>query len=161
VRTLPRATIGTQYSRVFRWLCERCDRSLWVERSGFSTYFFSDLVRWWPNGRYVHLVRDGREAAISMSRRPGRYLAVLHEELRERGETMPVEELVGRAMTAARTASVPIERFGALWSDHVVRTHEQLREVPADRVLFLRYEHLTADPLGQLRRLLDFLGARE
>ena len=161
VRALPRAPIGAQYTAVFAWLCERCGRPLWVERSGFSTYFLGDLVRWWPEGRYVHLVRDGREAAISMSRRPGRYLAVLYEELRRSNRTMSVEELVAAAMAAARTASVPLERFGQLWSDQVVAAHERLRDLPPERVLLVRFEDLTACPERELGRMVDFLGVGE
>jgi putative sulfotransferase len=159
VRSLPEDSIGAHYSRVFAWLCERCGRRLWVERSGFSTYFLADLVRWWPDGRYVHLVRDGREAAISMSRRPGRYLAVLYEELRRSHPSMSVEDLVAAAMAAARASSVPLERFGKLWSDHVVAAHERLSALPPEQVLSVRFEDLTACPELELRRIVDFLGA--
>lgn len=158
VRSLPPAPIGTQYARAFGWLGERFGRRVWVERSGASTYFLSDLVRWWPAGRYVHLVRDGREAAISMSRRPGRYLAVMYEDLRRGSGSMSVEELVAAAMNATREGSVPLERFGQLWSDHVLAAHERLRSVPPEQVLPMRFEELTADPERELRRLTDFLG---
>jgi hypothetical protein len=75
VRARPPAGAGTHYSGVFGWLCQRLDRAVWVERSGGSTWFLPDLLRCWPEGRYLHLVRDGRDVAISMSRRPGFRLA--------------------------------------------------------------------------------------
>jgi Sulfotransferase family len=158
VRTLPLADAGTQYSRVFAWLCQRFDRPLWVERSGGSTWFLPSLLRCWPDARYVHLVRDGRNAAISMSKRCGFRLAVLAADLElTAGAAADGGALAAAALAVTGSESVPLERFGEIWAQQVLATDERLRSLPADHVLLLRYEDLVEDPARELTRLAGFL----
>ena len=67
VRAHPRQSAAAHYSALFDWLCETLDRRIWIERSGASLLFASTLLREFPNAKIIHLYRDGRETAISMS----------------------------------------------------------------------------------------------
>jgi putative sulfotransferase len=155
VRGLPAAPAAKQYTRAFEWLCGRLDRGDWVERSAGSAAYADELVRGWPEARYVHLVRDGRATARSMSANDGFRMAVLLEELGDRAATPA--GLVG-AIASLRTAWIPIERFGELWSRQVIAADRWLRALPDERRLTLRYEDLVGDAAGELRRLASFLG---
>src|SRR5262249_48730533 len=59
-------------SEQFRWLFQALagDRrpALVVERSGRSLAYATKLLRLFPGARVVHLYRDGRDCAVSMSR---------------------------------------------------------------------------------------------
>lgn len=103
------------------------------------------LAAVFPEARFVHLVRDGREVAQSLS---------------------AVEWWDGhRVWWDGRTAR-EIEREGtprlAICARNWVRELEELRsqlaDVPARNVLELRYEDILRDPVAQLAEVGRFLG---
>ena len=162
VRGLPRADSGTQYSRLFDWLCQRFSRQVWVERSGGSTGFLPELLRRWPEGRYLHLVRDGRSVTLSMAPRRGFRLAAAAGglDVLDRAKAS-AEDLIAAAVARTGTGTVALERFGAMWAQQVVATNERLRALPAGQVLQMRYEDLVHDPARELEHLVDFFGIAE
>ena len=56
------------FRRLFEWLCQRLRRNVWAERSGGSLVFAYRLLSRFPDARIIHVYRDGRETALSMSR---------------------------------------------------------------------------------------------
>ncbi len=68
VLSQPRQPPADHFRRLFEWLRRRLDRSVWVERSGGSLMFGYRLVDEFPDERVIHVYRDGRDTAISMSR---------------------------------------------------------------------------------------------
>ena len=91
------------------------------------------LERVFPGAQYVHLIRDGRDAALSfvaMRRRPRFNWA------RPRG----------------------IAGFACQWKLEVEGARRFGRRVGAERYVELRYEELVAEPEATLRRVCDFLG---
>lgn len=90
------------------------------------------LERVFPSAQYVHLLRDGRDAALSfmaMRRRPRFNLA-----------------------RPRRIAS-----FASQWRLEVEGAAEFGRRVGSSRYLELRYEDLVREPEADLRRVCDFL----
>jgi LPS sulfotransferase NodH len=91
------------------------------------------LERVFPGAQYVHLIRDGRDAALSfvaMRRRPRFNWA------RPRG----------------------IAGFGWQWQLEVEGARRFGRSVRPGRYLELRYEELVVEPEAVLRRVCEFLG---
>ena len=70
MRGRPRASLAEQYLFLFDWLCGRLGRRVWVERSGGSLLFGRRLMGLFPEARVVHIHRDGRDTALSMSQHP-------------------------------------------------------------------------------------------
>ena len=68
VKSLPAQRTSNLYLGFFDWMCRRFDRSVWVERSGGSLLSASILLDHFPEARVVHVYRDGRDVALSMSR---------------------------------------------------------------------------------------------
>jgi hypothetical protein len=133
-----------------------------VERSGGSTWFLPDMVRCWPDGHYVHLVRDGRNVAVSMSSQRGFHLAVLADDLDWKADSPASGEILSAvALGMTGSEAVPVDRFGAIWSRQVVTAEELFRSLPADRVLRMHYEDLVQDPARELKRLVDFFDIGE
>jgi len=56
------------------------------------------------------------------------------------------------------TRGIPLASFGEFWSTMTVAGAAELAEVPLDRWIGLRYEHLLDDPTASLRLLARFLG---
>jgi hypothetical protein len=131
-----------------------------------------------PDARYVFLHRDGADAALSMSRYPTHRLAAFkYLASAVAGNSTPLElEMFPEEIKSARPedfvglASPPYDRqrfmsyplpltfFGAIWSGMTRRGTSEIRQVPPDRLLTLRYERLLTDTRAELTRLADFIG---
>ena len=83
VRDLPPAPIGQQYTTLFDHLRDERAARLWVERSGGSLRVVRRLRAHFPEARFVHVVRDGRNVALSMSRHYGFRLALVASQMTE------------------------------------------------------------------------------
>lgn len=68
VRGFPRASMPRQLLRFFAWLRDRHGGTRWVERTGGSLPHAPALVNTFgQSARFIHLHRDPRETAISMT----------------------------------------------------------------------------------------------
>lgn len=96
----------------------------------------STLHELWPHARFVHLIRDGRDVALSASswRRAAR--------LAERYTTW---------------AEDPVSTAALWWESHVRLGREQGVPLGGELYREIRYEDLVRDPSGTLRSLCDFL----
>lgn len=176
VGTLPTAPIAEHYARIFAWLRLRFGRRLWVERSGGSLRLVRRLASAFPDARFVHIVRDGRACALSMSRHLGFRMALVAMQLTEilgvdpfesddRTGCSDVPDELARFLPetfdadAFRRYEVPLPLCGHYWSGEIVAGVLELSELPAERVLTLRYEDFLARPSDTATRLAGFLGA--
>lgn len=175
VRSQPRQPPAAHLRHLFGWLCRRFGHSLWVERSGGSLAFAPRLLREFPEARVVHVYRDGRETALSMSRhyafrlylatmkklRPGTTdMAVLVEGVRRWARLNPWLELLLPLLV--RPERLPFDRltitdFADYWSAMIGLAHDLLADLPSDRLLNLRFEDMQDRPETQLRRLVRFM----
>jgi putative sulfotransferase len=171
----PVAALGEHYRHLFAWLVEHFDKQLWVERSGSSLGDMEQHLSMFPDAKFVHLVRDGRDAAISMQHHTAFRLALIMMSLGRRLGAFPLWSshranidrvpaelrpfLPERFDTDAfRAFDVPLSQCGEYWTRQIVRGMEVLRTVPADRLLTLRYEDFFVHPKRQLDALAAFLG---
>jgi putative sulfotransferase len=175
VTTWPRALVGEQYKRLFDWLRARFDKRIWIERSGFSHTWAQQLLATFPGARIVHMVRDGRDTALSMQAYVAfRLLAVMNSlgEIlgvnplassdRSRIDLVPAElrpflpeRFHREAFQAFRP---PLSGCGEFWAQNIESGLKVLSELSADRLLTLRYEDFFVEPAAQLDRLAAFLG---
>jgi sulfotransferase family protein len=173
--TLPPAPIARQYAALFEHLRARFGKGMWVERSGGSMYFLASLIDGFPGARLIHLYRDGRETAISMSKRDNFKLMLVGLEIKEitgvnpytvadpppmPGLPDPLRRLVPGHLDldALRAYEVPLERFGLHWSSSVLRGLRQLNRVDDARVLDVSYESLVTDPGATVEAIASFAG---
>lgn len=169
----PRRAI-LQYRRVFEWLERRFARRVWVERSGGSLRAVPRLAESVPDARFVHIVRDGRDCAISMSRHTGFRLmmaatlmtAMLGYDPYDCDSRAGAEELPGHLhrllpehfdVNAFHAMDAPPALFGMHWSGEIRRGLAALAALPQERVLTLRYENIQATPAACLRELIEFV----
>jgi putative sulfotransferase len=142
----PTDRLAIHLTRLFAWLCRKLQRSLWVERSGNSLAYVAELIAQFPESRFVHVGRDGRDCAYSMARHP--YFRVLLARILSRDPRLNVADCLEH--------EIAIDRFGAYWSSLMLRQARLLHRLGPERVMLLRYEELTADPDAQLARLALF-----
>lgn len=150
-----------------------------VERSGGSLSYAATLLRLFPHAKVVHLFRDGRECAVSMSRH-GRYkMAAIRASIYARrgydpygyehvsseadagcGEGIDDDmgEFMPEQITLARfdEYDVPLARYGAMWSKMIVGG---LAELPdRSQMLSIDYADLTARPAETICGFFEFVG---
>jgi hypothetical protein len=174
VCSLPTARLGRQYRKIFAWLAEHQGRRIWCERSGGSLAFAKELLWHFPEARFVHVYRDGREQALSASRFPPIKLTMTGAVLAERTGVNPYQDPAAKEpddlpselrglwpqhfdAEAFRRFEVPLERFGASWSSLIEMGKATLFDLPPERLLHVRYEALTASPARELDRVIRFL----
>lgn len=177
VRGLSPAPIGVQYTRLFDWLTARFGKQRWVERSGGSLRIVRRLLDAFPGARFVHIVRDGRTTAMSMSRHHGFRMALIALQLTEILGCDPFESDDRRDLAdvpdelapflpeafeaeAFRTYETPLPLCGHYWSGEIMEGVQVLSSIAADRVLTLRYEDFLATPKLAIARLIEFVDGR-
>lgn len=97
----------------------------------------------YPEARLIHIIRDGRDAAVSAAHHARNFG-------RARDRKRQDEGLFGEAQ---------IRKLAADWSARVGRTVQEGPRLLGDRYAEVRYEDLLANPEAEMARLLRLLGA--
>ena len=176
LRRRSRGALADQYRFVFDWLAQRFGKSVWIERSGASLPFVPTLARMFPDVKFVHIHRDGRDTAMSMRRHHFFRWRVLAAERMRRLGIDPLHEfnLPGTSpwvpllswlwfklvFSADRYRSevIKLSSFGRFWSDMIEHGTASLNALPEDRALTMGYERVLAHPREELTRFVRFVG---
>jgi len=127
-------TTGEAIAAVFEVYAEHEGKPRWGDKTPLYMQHLPLLERLFPDALWVHLVRDGRDAALS-------FLSV------PRGI---MTEGWGHPKDAAG--------FARLWRTEIESARALGRRVGPDRYLELRYEDLVRDPAAELARVCTFAG---
>ena len=100
-------------------------------------------LRIFPHGRYLHVLRNGIDVAISVHRRSQK------QQRKLRNRLFPLDY---------SPATLDFAYSFRLWETYVSAAQEHQHLVPPDQYLEMRYEDLLEEPEEQLRRVLAFLG---
>ena len=117
------------------------------------------LVKVYPDGRLINIIRDGRDTALSH-----RFQAFIdnpkslsREDLRIREEFARQPEPFLSGESSIFTEKNLLQAAQG-WVHNVVETDRAARELLGERYCALRYEDLLREPLEEMRRLWAFLG---
>lgn len=175
VNRWPTAPIADHYAHLFHWLCERFDKRMWIERTGTSLLLVSQFLKMFPDSRFIHIARDGRDAAISMHAHPAFRLHMVMVSLQQHLGVNPIESSdrshVDRVPADLRpflpehfdadtlnTYPIALSLCGQYWTQQIEVGLGGLSSLAADRLLTLRYEDILYNPKPQLDTLTTFLG---
>jgi putative sulfotransferase len=169
--------VGVHYTRLFDWLRDRFKRKVWVERSGSLLMHLDELIANFPDARFVHMYRDGRECAISMSHHSAFRLAMLsgllipHTGVDPFNTDEPIRGEVPSELqkfmpdtfdvNAFWTYDLPVENLGGSWQNAEIGAIGLLAGLPSGRVHQLRYESLVTSPEAEISNLMRFIGLPE
>lgn len=64
-----RNTAGAVISAIYEYLAARSGKLRWVDKSPSNTHCILMLFREFPDAKFIHIIRDGRDAAQSFHRR--------------------------------------------------------------------------------------------
>jgi hypothetical protein len=109
----------------------------WAEKTPHNIVFLGPLGELFPDARFLHVIRDGRDVVSSLV-------------------TMDwVNPLTGRKWDYVQN----VASAARYWRDVIVRARQQAAQPAlAGRVLEVRYEALVTDTEATLRRVLEFVG---
>jgi len=133
-RLRPGMTTGEAIGAVFEAYAALQGKARWGDKTPMYMQYLPLLERLFPTARFVHLVRDGRDAALSFLSMPA--------------------GIVTEGWGHPRDA----EGFACQWRTEVVAARALGRRVGSARYLELRYEDLVAGPEDQLQRICSFAG---
>ena len=155
LRERPDGPIAAHYRALFARLAQDAGGTVWVERSGSSVDYVADLVRLFPDARFVHLHRDGAEVALSMQQHAPYRLAVqIWAGLLPDGVDPADEDAVVEGWLAT---TPPAELFGRYWSSQIEAGVPVLQQL-GDRVLHVNFEAMCAAPANTMGAITDHLG---
>ena len=170
----PSASAMEHCQALFQYLADRFGKTNWVERSGGSVRGVRQLAESFPEARFLHLVRDGRNCAISMSRYTTfRIVLIRFQQMELLGvdpfqsddrtniANLPDElrRLLPENFTAEAFWDYKISPIlcGHYWSGEIKLGVSALRQLPEERVKTLYFEDLLNNPVPQVKALAEFL----
>jgi hypothetical protein len=165
-RAQPTQPAPAHHRMLFDWLVRRTGRAHWLERSGSSIEYLEGLLDAFPEARFVHIHRDGAEAALSMREHHAYRLpiSILYgapvDDGRALWELGPLDVTAppadDDAISLVLRSRPPAAYFGRYWSDQLLRGFRALRRLEPSRYHEVRFEDLLADPEAELRRIVRF-----
>lgn len=150
------------YRGVYRWLLRiHLDGGMtFAEKTPRNCFIIGFLARSFPGARFLFIFRDGRDAALSLSKQPW-----LKAESQSSSHWEPGGYRHGPhprfwVEPARRTefmTTSDLHRSIWAWRRHNEAALEQTAHLPEETVLELRYEDLARTPALESERVLDFL----
>jgi hypothetical protein len=147
---------------LFAWLMKRLGRSVWVERSAGALDYLHQLQTCFPDARFLHIHRQGEEAALSMRDHHAYRLAIVLTYQLPPGTGRTTEELRRAAPDDDRMSRMiesrpSAEYFGRFWTGQVERGMAALPKIERARFHEVRFEELVARPRDVLAEVAEFL----
>jgi Sulfotransferase family len=132
-----------------------------TDKNPENSFLIPFLASAFPDAQFVHIVRDGRDVAVSHAEKP--WLAVASAGSGQRGRARqpygPHPRWWVEPDRRAEFSTVPdIVRTAWCWRRFTEAALEGLATLPADRVVEVRYEAVVVDPMTVAETLGEFLG---
>lgn len=151
---LPVKNIATLTSAFLADIARRNGATLWGEKTPDHGQCMGLLRRLWPEARFVHIHRDGRDVALSMTQ-------VRSFRFQVAWDVCYWPTIAWNMAYAARSDQVdgdlPLEGFFELWRRRLLRTRDEASRLPPGCFLEIDYRDLLSDPRGCLETVHDHL----
>lgn len=123
-----RATVRDTIAGIFEKNAAGLGKCRWGDKTPYYALHLDKLAVWWPKAKFVHLVRDGRDVALSLFGRQHDF------------------------------STYNIYYAAQYWQKYVDVCREQGRRLPAGQYLEIRYEDVLNDKESAIRTVCDFIG---
>lgn len=123
-----RTTVRDVAAGIFEMNAAGLGKARWGDKTPYYALHLDKLAEWWPDAKFVHLIRDGRDVALSLFGRQHDFNAY-------------------NMYYAAQ-----------YWQQYVDVARAQGRLLGAARYLELRYEDVLDDQAAAMQRVCDFIG---
>ena len=151
------------YRMVYRWLMRiYLDGDLrFAEKTPRNCFIIGFLYHAFPDAQFIHIIRDGRDAALSLYQKP--WLRASSAGSARRLDDGYLEGpyarfWVEKGRHSEFQTTSDLHRCIWAWRRYTESALRQAQVLPTDQYHEVRYEELVRDPAGQAARLLDYLG---
>jgi len=127
-------------------------------RNCFLVHFLADTF---PSSVFIHVIRDGRDAALSLSKKPWLAESQRTSKNQEPGGYRygPYPRFwVERNRRGEFSSTTDIHRCAWSWKRHVETALKARENLSSERYLELRYENFCHYPFREGKKIADFLG---
>lgn len=146
--------VKTVCSAIESEILRRTRKTIFADKTPHYGYHLAELRRLSPDLKVVHVVRDGRDCAVSMSQHGGYQLLA----------GIGVDNWTQVAAVADRLREPPlVTDLGAyldMWARQATQISAAARTCPEAACLTVHYETMVAQPIRFLRHMVDFLQLR-
>ncbi len=153
------------YRQVYAWLLRiQLDPDLrFCEKTPGNCFILPFLQEAFPQAKFIHIIRDGRDSAISLAKKPWYQIAMNGNHRRD-----PDGYLFGSGRRFWVESDRVEEYENAtdrhrciwLWRRYVEEAKLGCEKIPQDQLLEIRYEELVSDPISNAEAILNFLDIR-
>ena len=151
------------YRMVYSWLMRlHLDADLrFAEKTPRNCFLIDFLHQTFPEAQFIHIIRDGRDAALSHSKKPWLQAASAQSGKRESSGYLygPYPRFwVEQERRQEFQYTSDIHRCIWAWRRHTESILAQSKVLPVEQYYDLRYESLVNNPDKEAERLLNYLG---
>lgn len=155
IEALDRHDLRSIMEVFYRSLARSNGAILWGDKTPDYGLCMGLLQRMWPDAKFLHIVRDGRDVALSMSR-------VLSFQLQVAWDVCYWPTIAWEKAYAARLPEAqkprPAEDFFELWRRRLLRIRDEATRLPGGQYMEIGYDELLTAPKAVLDRVSSFLG---
>ena len=153
---------GSFYRQVYAWLMRlQGDGELRLaEKTPRNSFVIPFLARIFPDAKFIHIMRDGRDVAVSLAEKPWYKNELNGSIMREPGGYLcgsTPRFWVEPDRAAEFQTTNNIHRCIWLWRRYIEAAVSGLDGIPFEQRYELKYENLVANPQRETQGLLDFL----
>jgi hypothetical protein len=153
---------GIFYRLVYSWLMRiHLDGDCrFAEKTPRNCFLVTFLLSVFPDAQFIHIIRDGRDAALSHSKKPWLQMASANSGKRESGGYPfgPYARFwVEKKRKREFETTSDIHRCIWAWRRHTESALRQCKLLPPNQYHELRYEKLVQNPDKEADRLLNYL----
>ena len=154
------------YRTVYAWLMRlHADGDLrFVEKTPRNCCIIPFLNEAFPDAQFIHIIRDGRDAALSLSKKPW-----LAERAAASGKYEPggypygpyAQFWVEPERRDEFESTSDIHRCIWAWQRFTEEAIAATQKMPPEKILEVRYESFGSNPVGEAEKILNFLGIKD
>ena len=150
------------YRRVYAWLMRfQKDGDLRLaEKTPRNSFIIPFLAQTFPDAKFIHIIRDGRDVAVSLAQKPWYSNELNGSIMREPGGYLcgsSARFWVEPERRKEFETTNNIHRCIWIWRKYTEAASEGINQLPLEQKYELRYENLVANPQIEATRILNFL----
>lgn len=120
----------------FSYLTKKNNKKFWIEKTPKNCNIIEYIYKYFPNSKFIHIIRDGRDVVCSLRNHPNSYVD-------DNGNIQKIE------------TNNPIKKCINRW---VFDVENALRFRDDKRYYELKYEHLLENKEKEIKKIFNFIG---
>ncbi len=150
-----RCSVAEFNDALFMGLAAHTGRTIFGDKTPDYCGYIPTLRTIWPATKFVHIIRDGRDVALSMAHHPG------YIKLVSIGETNWVSVALDKGFERAPIHTPELKDYIALWELRLRKIQTDTKSLTRQSYLEFRFEDLICAPREVLSNLAGFLNIQQ